>query len=82
MSFGNDNNWNNWKQIRDWCQEKGFKNVAARLELNNDCWQSSGEFGRNQVDICDSIFYAEDEADAMEIAKVWDEGLSENYGLW
>jgi hypothetical protein len=52
------------------------------MDLNNRCWNSSGEFGRSQVAICDSIRTAEDEDEAMEIAQVMDEEMEVNYGLY
>ena len=71
-----------WRDIRDRAREKGFENLAKRMELNNRCWMSSGEFGRNQVMICDSIRFADDEEDAMQIAEQLDAEMRENYGLY
>lgn len=82
MSFGNDKKWLGWVDIKKWAEEKGFKNLAKRMQLNNDWWMSSGEFGRNQRAICDNLFYAEDEEEAMEIAEELDKSFSENYGLY
>lgn len=33
-----------WKEIRDWAKDNGLDNLAKRMQLNNDCWASSGEF--------------------------------------
>lgn len=75
-------NFKNWREIRDWAESKGLKNLVARMDLNNRCWNSSGEFGRNQVLICDSIRFADDEEDALEIAAQLDEEMAENFGLY
>ena len=56
--------------------------MAKRMQLNNDCWNSSGEFGRNQVQICDAMRFADSEEDRLEIAKQIDDDCSENMGLW
>lgn len=58
----------NWRDIRDWCSKNGFEKLAKRMQLNNDCWNSSGEFGRSQVYICDSMRFAESEEERFEIA--------------
>lgn len=71
-----------WRDIRDWADEKGFKNLVARMELNNRCWNSSGEFGRSQVAICDAIRFAKSEDEREEIAKQLDKEMEENYGLY
>jgi hypothetical protein len=52
------------------------------MDLNNNCWNSSGEFGRSQVAICDSIRLAETEDEALEIATQLNEEMEENYGLY
>ena len=72
----------NWHEIMDWAKSNGFNNMAKRMQLNNDCWNSSGEFGRNQVQICDAMRFADSEEDRLEIAKQIDEDCSENMGLW
>jgi len=68
----------NWREIKEWCEAHNFTNLARRLQLNNDCWMSSGEFGRDQVAICDAIRYTADEDEALEIASEID-AQSENY---
>lgn len=75
-------NFKSWRDIRNWAEEKGHKNLVARMDLNNRCWNSSGEFGRSQVTICDAIRNAETEEEAEEIAKSYDEATAENYGLY
>lgn len=72
----------NWREIMDWAKSNGFNNMAKRMQLNNDCWNSSGEFGRNQVQICDAMRFADSEEDRLEIAKQIDDDCSENMGLW
>lgn len=57
---GSEFNFKNWREIRDWAEERGYKNIVKRMDLNNRCWNSSGEFGRSQVAICDAIRYAQD----------------------
>lgn len=75
-------NFYSWKDIKDWAEKKGFKNLSARLQLNNDCWMSSGEFGRNQVEICDTLRLAETEEERLSIAKKFDNQFKTNYGLY
>lgn len=78
-------NWHDFKSWRDimaWAKDKGLKHLVARMDLNNRCWNSSGEFGRNQVAICDNIRLAETEAEAIEIAQQMDAQMEENYGLY
>ena len=72
----------NWREIMDWAKSNGFNNMAKRMQLNNDCWNSSGEFGRSQVQICDAMRFADSEEDRLEIAKQIDNDCSENMGLW
>ena len=71
-----------WKEIRDWAKDNGFNNMAKRMDLNNECWESSGEFGRNQVLICDAMRFAEDEEERMLIAEEFDKDCEKNYGLF
>lgn len=71
-----------WKEIRDWAKDNGWSNLAKRMQLNNDAWNSSGEFGRSQVAICDAIRFAETEEEQMEIAEQLNEQCSSNYGLY
>lgn len=58
-----------WHDIQDWCKEHGFDKLARRMQINNDCWMSSGEFGRSQVAICDAIRFAESEEEREEVAR-------------
>ena len=57
--FGKQENWKSWKDIQKWAEKNGFKNLSARMQLNNDCWMSSGEFGRSQTQICDDLRFAD-----------------------
>lgn len=59
----------NWREIRDWCKEHGFEKLARRMQINNDCWNSSGEFGRSQVMICDALRFASSEEEREEVAR-------------
>lgn len=58
-----------WRDIKEWFEKNGYKEMAKRMQLNNDCWMSSGEFGRSQVYICDSMRFAESEEERHEVAK-------------
>ena len=75
-------NWKSWQDIKKWAEKHKFDNLAKRLQLNNDCWMSSGEFGRSQKEICDSLRFAEDENKALEIAQNFDRQFAENFGLY
>lgn len=57
-----------WRDIKAWCEDHGHDKLARRMQLNNDCWMSSGEFGRSQVAICDAMRFAESEEEREEIA--------------
>lgn len=76
------NNFETWRDILDWVETHKLNNLAERMRLNNDCWNSSGEFGRSQVEICDSIRLSNSEAEALEYAKEYDKLCETNYGLW
>lgn len=71
-----------WRDIKEWATKNGFNNLAARLQLNNDCWNSSGEFGRSQVLICDALRMAKNEEERKRIGGVIDGQCKANYGLW
>lgn len=58
-----------WHDVKKWAEKNGFKNIAKRLKINSDYWWSSGEFGRSQVFICDTLRYAESEKERLELAK-------------
>lgn len=75
-------NFKSWRDIREWAQNHELNHLVARMDLNNDCWNSSGEFGRSQVEICDTIRLAETEDDAIDAARQMDEQMEENYGLY
>lgn len=57
-----------WRDIKDWAVEHGFTKMAKRMQVNNDCWNSSGEFGRSQVQICDAMRFADTEDERLRIA--------------
>lgn len=71
-----------WHDIKKWAEDHGYKNMAARMQLNNDAWMSSGEFGRSQVAICDAMRFAKSEEERHEIAKQINDETAENYGLY
>lgn len=71
----------NWHDIQDWCRENGFDRITDRMQLNNDCWMSSGEFGRSQVHICDSLRFAYDEDDRIRVAELLEEELKDDIVL-
>ena len=58
-----------WRDILDWANRGGYKKMAKRMELNNRCWNSSGEFGRSQVAICDAMRFAKSEDERIEVAE-------------
>lgn len=58
-----------WHAIKEFAEKNKLHDLTRRLQLNNDCWMSSGEFGRDQVAICDAIRFANDMDEALEIAK-------------
>lgn len=68
----------NWREIKAWAVENGFEKLATRLQLNNDCWLSSGEFGRSQVYLCDNLRYCESEAERLEVGERLEAELSED----
>lgn len=69
MNNNNWNNWKNWREVLSWAKTNGFKELARRLQLNNDCWMSSGEFGRDQVAIIDALRFTESEDECLEVAR-------------
>lgn len=69
----------NWHDIQDWAKENGFKNIVKRMQINNDCWNSSGEFGRSQVQICDNLRFAKSEEERLEIAEEMEAELSHDF---
>ncbi len=72
----------NWQDIKEWATKNNFNNLAKRMQLNNDCWNSSGEFGRSQVEICDALRFAQSEDERIEIAQEFDQAFASNYGLY
>ena len=72
----------NWQDIKEWATKNNFYNLAKRMQLNNDCWNSSGEFGRSQVEICDALRFAQSEDERIEIAQEFDQAFASNYGLY
>ena len=81
-TYGEMLGWETWRDIKAWAEEHKFSNLAERLKLNNDCWLSSGEFGRSQVEICDSLRLATTEEEALELAQNFDEAFADNHGLY
>lgn len=69
----------NWHDIQDWAEENGFKNIVKRMQINNDCWMSSGEFGRSQVQICDALRFADTEDERLMIAGQIEEDLESDF---
>lgn len=60
----------NWRDIKRWFEENGYEIMAKRMQMNNDCWNSSGEFGRSQVYICDNMRFAESEEERHNVARM------------
>ena len=71
-----------WRDIHDWALENGYKNMAERMMLNNVAWNSSGEFGRNQKDICELMRFARNEDQRHQIAKQINGLCQDNLGLY
>lgn len=71
----------NWREIKEWAERNGFDRLAKRLQLNNDCWNSSGEFGRSQVYLCDNMRYAENEDERLAVAEQLEQELAEDIVL-
>jgi len=64
-----------WQEIMEWAKRNGYTNMAKRMQINNDCWNSCGEFGRSQVAICDAMRYAESESQRHDVAKAIEQSL-------
>lgn len=73
---GEDFDFKNWREIRDWAEEHGYKNIVKRMELNNRCWNSSGEFGRSQAAICDAMRSARTKEEREEVAQMIEQELT------
>ena len=58
-----------WRDIKEWFKQNGYPVLAKRMQMNNDCWNSCGEFGRSQVAICDAMRCAETEEERHEVAQ-------------
>lgn len=71
-----------WREIKEWAEKNGYKNLAARMQLNNDAWMSSGEFGRSQEQICDALRFAKTAEEQHKIAADINAQTAENYGLY
>lgn len=71
-----------WKDIKSWAKKHKFDNLAKRMQLNNDYWNSSGEFGRSQVEICDALRFAQSKEERLRIAQEFDQAFASNYGLY
>lgn len=70
-----------WEDIKKWAENNGFKNIPKRMQINNDCWASSGEFGRSQVAICDALRFASSEEERLQIAQEIEQELSDDIVL-
>lgn len=66
----------NWHEIMEWAKRNGYENMAKRMQINNDCWMSCGEFGRSQVAICDAMRFAESESQRHDVATEIEESLT------
>ena len=71
----------NWREIMEWAERNGYEKMARRMNINNSCWNSCGEFGRSQVAICDAMRYAESEAERHETAQNIEHGLENDIML-
>lgn len=70
-----------WRDIKEWAENNGYAKMAKRMQINNDCWMSSGEFGRSQVAICDAMRYAESEQERHDVATEIEEQLANDIVL-
>lgn len=70
--------FNDWHDIKKWMQEHGFNSIANRMQVNNDCWNSCGEFGRSQVFICDNMRFCRTEEERLEMAYQIDDYYSDD----
>lgn len=71
----------NWREIMEWAKRNGYTNMAKRMQINNDCWNSCGEFGRSQVAICDAMRYAKSESQRHDVATEIEESLNSDIVL-
>lgn len=69
------NNFASWRDVKAWLEGHGFTLLPKRMEANNACIHSSGEFQRSQVFICDTLRLAYSEEDALELAAEMEEDL-------
>lgn len=67
-----------WRDIRDWADRGGYKRMVKRMDINNACWNSSGEFGRSQVAICDAMRFADSEEEREKVAQEIEESLKKD----
>lgn len=84
MSTSWKNTWHSWESWRDimaWAEDNGFTRLSKRMAVNNACWSSSGEFGRSQVYICDSLRFTDTEKQALAIAEEIEEELKDDIVL-
>lgn len=73
--------YKSWRDIKEWAERNGFVKLAKRLQLNNDCWSSCGEFGRSQVYLCDSMRYATTERERLDVAEQLERELADDIVL-
>lgn len=73
--------YKSWRDIKEWAERNGFVKLAKRLQLNNDCWSSCGEFGRSQVYLCDSMRYATTEQERLDVAEQLERELADDIVL-
>lgn len=70
-----------WRDIKAWAEKNGYVNMAKRMQINNDCWNSCGEFGRSQVAICDAMRFAKSEDERHDVAMEIEESLADDIVL-
>lgn len=68
-----------WRDIRDWADRGGYKRMVKRMDINNACWNSSGEFGRSQVAICDAMRFTKSEEERIAVAEKIEASLEGDY---
>ena len=70
-----------WRDIKKWAEEHKYHRIAKRLQLNNDCWWSSGEFGRSQKYLCDTLRFCDSEAERKQVAEQLENELKDDIVL-
>lgn len=76
--FAQQEGWRSWRDILAFVEELGCKALAKRMRINNKCWESSGEFGRSQVEICNTILACRTREEAEDVVRDMEEAMAED----